>query len=223
MSHFFDYTNLSTVGGIVVNFTQLSDTEGLPFPLYLHFVWKLILSISLLVVLIQGTRLRAIIVSCILSPETKIGSINYLIWVDELNGILLGVSIAIRILFLLSPHPVNTFLGNDFCKLAEFTASVYIGGASTWGCYIAFFRVLFIKTQAWLKDEIGEKTLLHLMLCVGTLLNFSGGAIFVLIDDKIITKKFCYHLSVNDFKIFEDYQVGPYNLVTENAMNVNFQ
>ena len=128
MSFFFDYfsTNLSINGGIV-NFSQLSDSDGLPFPLYLHPVWRFVLAISLLIVLNQGTRLRAIIISYITSPETKIGPINYLIWVDELNGILLGLSIAIRIGFLLSPYPVGSLLGNDFCKFAEFTASVYIG------------------------------------------------------------------------------------------------
>ena len=212
-SAFLEYSEInSSISLQVFVFTPLSESDGLPFPLYLSPIWKIILSISLLATLIQGTRLRAIIVSYIASPETKLGPINYLIWVDEMNGALLGVSIAFRIAFILCPSPVNVYLGNDFCKFSEFIGVVYIGGASTWGCYIAVLRVWFIKGQMWLQDTIGVVRLLQVMLLLGGVLNLSAGLLFLHIDDDSITKKFCYHFSVNDFKIMQEYQVDILNV-----------
>ena len=206
---FLEYSQAnSATSQEIILFSPLIDSEGLPFPLYLPPILKILLSISLLVALVQGTRLRAIIIAYIISPETKLGPINYLIWVDEMNGVFLGVSIAIRIIFILCPYPVNDLLGSDFCKFAEFIGILYIGGMSTWGCYIAVLRVLFIKAQMWLQDTIGVTLLLQMLLLLGLVMNLSAGLLFLHFDEDSITKKFCNHLSVSDFKILEEYQVG---------------
>jgi hypothetical protein len=206
---FLEYSqaNSSTSQEIII-FSPFIDSEGLPFPLYLHPILKILLSMSLLLALVQGTRLRAIIIAYIISPETKLGPINYLIWVDEMNGVFLGVSIAIRIIFILCPYPVNNLLGSGFCKFVEFIGILYIGGMSTWGCYIAVLRVLFIKAQMWLQDTIGVTLLLQMLLLLGLVMNLSAGLLFLHFDEDSITKKFCYHLSVSDFNILEEYQVG---------------
>jgi hypothetical protein len=191
-----------------INFSPLSDQDGLPFPLYLHLAWKVILAISLLFTLIEGTKLRMIIIAYIKSPETKLGPINYLIWVDEINGIFLGMNILFRIIFILSPEPVNILFGSQFCDFADFIGLVSLSGSYLWGCYIALFRVLFIKAQNWLKKSIGIKNLLRLMLCVGTIHGFIFATTFFFTDEESFIKKICYHLSIKDLTIMQDYQVN---------------
>jgi hypothetical protein len=56
---------------------------SLPFPLNLHPFWKSVLTTSLLATLIEGTRLRKLIIRFLNSPETNVRAINYLIWVDQ--------------------------------------------------------------------------------------------------------------------------------------------
>jgi hypothetical protein len=191
----------------VVNFDMLDDSNGLPFPLSLPMIWKLILSSTLLLILLQGTRMRFGIICYINSPESALGAINYLIWIDEINGVLLGISIAIRIMFILSPYPISHLLGSDFCLVTEFVAISYIIGMTTWGCYIAFFRVLYIKAHTWLKNGIGVGNLLWLLLTIGVLQTILIGIMSVYADDESIVKRFCNHLSIKDIKIMEDYQV----------------
>ena len=190
-----------------VNFYPLDDSNGLPFPLNLQTIWKLILSISLLLTLIQGTRIRVGIICYINSPESTLGAINYLIWIDEINGVLLGFSIATRILFVLSPCPISYLLGSDFCRVIEFVATVYIMGMTTWGSYIALFRVLFIKAQTWLKKGIGVGNLLWLLLTLGVLQNILIGVISLYADDESIVKRFCNPLSIEDIEIMDNYKV----------------
>jgi hypothetical protein len=85
----FAQSNISKI----IKFSPLSNDDGLPFPLYLHTAWKIILVLSLLFTFIEGLRLRKVIVSFVVSPESKLGPINYVILVDEINGLLLGISI----------------------------------------------------------------------------------------------------------------------------------
>jgi hypothetical protein len=204
---FTDNSQTNSSAENVVNFDLLDDPYGLPFPLNLPITWKLILSSSLLLILIQGTRMRFGIFRYINSPESALGPINYLIWIDEINGVFLGISIAIRIMFILSPYPIGQLIGSDFCLVTEYVATSYIIGMTTWGCYIAFFRVLFIKAHTWLKNGIGVVNLLWLLLTIGVLQTILIGIITVYADDESIVKRFCNHLSIIDIKIMEDYQV----------------
>jgi len=57
----------------------------LPFPLNLDPIWKCAFAISLLATLIEGTKLRRLIILFINSPESNVGPINYLIWVDQVS------------------------------------------------------------------------------------------------------------------------------------------
>jgi hypothetical protein len=42
-----------------------------------------------LATLVQGSRLRLVIISYINSPESNLGPINRLIWIDQINGVFL--------------------------------------------------------------------------------------------------------------------------------------
>ena len=91
-------------------FHPFIDSDGLPFPLYVNGYWKATISIVLLFTLIEGTRLRIVILSYLSSPETKLGSVNYLIWIDQINGFFLGYTIIARIMFIVSPYPASDLL-----------------------------------------------------------------------------------------------------------------
>jgi hypothetical protein len=68
-----------------VNFYLYDDVTGLPFPLNLHPILSLIYLIYLVFIMVEGTRLRLKIIAFINSPESNIGPINFLIWLDQAN------------------------------------------------------------------------------------------------------------------------------------------
>jgi hypothetical protein len=103
--------------------------------------------------LAKGIQLRAKIVVFLKSPDAKLGPINYLIWVDQVNGVFLGVSIFLRVLMIASPVPLSSLLGEDFCTWADFLGLIYLGGSYIWGSGIALFRALFIKCQRLIRDR----------------------------------------------------------------------
>jgi len=69
----------------VFSFVPLNDNIGLPFPLYVSYAWKTLLASSFLLTLFEGSRLRKITISYMLSREANLGPINLLIWVDQVT------------------------------------------------------------------------------------------------------------------------------------------
>ena len=190
-----------------VIFSPLPDDVGLPFPLYLNAYWRYLLAASLVIILIQGAKLRKIIISFICSPETKVGPINTLILMDQINGLVLAAGIVMRVTFILSPVPMSTVVGTWICWLANFTGNVYIAGSYIWGCYIALFRVLYIKAQDWLKNKIGIGNLLLKMLIAGIFQVLLFSISLAITDNENSTKKMCAHLSDVDLDILDGYKV----------------
>ena len=191
-----------------IHFFPLADFDGLPFPLDLPLFWKIILAFSLLFVLIKGAKLRLTIVSYLKSPETKLGPINYLILIDQINGLFLAVNIIVRIGFILSPEPISEVLGIKFCYFANFSGAVYIGGGCIWSCYISLFRVLFIKGQSCWKKIISVKNLLRFLITVGGIQIIAFAVLFLLFDEKNSTMKMCTHSSNMDIDILEAFKVN---------------
>jgi hypothetical protein len=191
----------------IVNFTILSESEGLPFPLYLHLVWRVLLVLSLLFTLIEGIQLRKVIVDFAISPESKLGPINYVILIDQVNSLFLGMSIIFQITANICPVPLSVLMGNEFCNFVHFIGAIYLGGSSIWGCFIALFRVLFIKAQNWLTCSVGVNRLLIAMLTLGALQIFLFAGVSFQIDGESLTKKLCSHLSFIDMAIIQDYEV----------------
>ena len=70
----------------VVSFPPFPDEIGLPFPLNCNAAVKYSLVALFTMTLIQGTRLRRVIVRFMMSPEANLGPINILIWLDQING-----------------------------------------------------------------------------------------------------------------------------------------
>jgi hypothetical protein len=88
---FYDDKNIST------KFHPFDNAIGLPFPIFLPFGWKLFMSVSLLLTLFFGIKLRLIIFKYLAAPATNLGPINNLIFMDQLNGLLLAPVIVVHI------------------------------------------------------------------------------------------------------------------------------
>ena len=80
-----------------------------------------------------------------MSPETKLGVINYLIWLDQINGFFLGASMLIQAVLILIPFPPVDIVGSTFCEWIDFPGTFYILGSAVWRAKTGIFRVLFIK------------------------------------------------------------------------------
>ena len=220
MTKTYFYLNQTTNDDIWNPFTAFQpfpDEIGLPFPLNLSLIWRSVLIVSLLLALIQGTRLRMIIISYLNAPETNLGPINYLVWIDQVNGGFLAYSILIRIIILISPVPLHSIFGAKFCLWNDFASAVYISGSFTWNFCIAVFRVLFIRSQNWLKNAIGVKNLLNVFILVGLLEVLTFSIVYVVHDQDGSLKKTCSHLSNQDLEILNSYQVKNFFQTLRNS------
>jgi len=204
---FFISSNKNLSFTSVVQFRPFNDQDGLPFPLYLNYYWRTALALSSLFTLIQGTKLRKIIISYILAPETKLGPINYLIMMDQLNGLMLGYIVMTRIVFIMSPVSVGSILSESFCKWNTFPGSAYIAGSCTWSFCIAVFRIVFVKGQHFLQTKMSSSMLLKGMICFGVLQCSSFSLLLVMLDDEVPVKQLCTHQSTLDIEIMTAYQV----------------
>ena len=187
-------------------FKSFEFKDGLPFPLYLSLELKLSLAVILFIALIFGIRLRGFIFKYLRSPDTK-GPVNYLIWVDQVNGFLLGVVIVLKIVLTVSPIPLSLIFNETFCEWIDLPGCMYIVGATVWTSFIAFFRIIFIKAQNWLKFRVGEKRLLRLLLGLGTFFHVGGGLLFAALDDNSVVGKMCLHYSTQEMEILHNHQV----------------
>ena len=102
---FFITSNDSTNSRII--FTPFTGFDALPFPLYLSPPIKILISLVLLIVLAYGSKYRYIIFSYLRAPELKMGPINYLIWIDQVNGVFLGFTILYKAIAINLPFPLR--------------------------------------------------------------------------------------------------------------------
>ena len=131
---FHDETN------VTVLFYPLEDHQSVPFPLNHHPGWKIGITVMQILTFIFGLKLRVIIFSYLLCPESKLGPINVLIWMDQINGIFLAIGTALRMMVVNSPVPLSNIFGNEFCKWIGLPGCIHLCGSIFWSCLIAFYR-----------------------------------------------------------------------------------
>jgi hypothetical protein len=56
------------------------------------------------------------------------GPINVLIWLDQLNGLLLGLSILLKVLMMNVDAPLSDWVGSGVCEWIDLPGSVYLVG-----------------------------------------------------------------------------------------------
>ena len=121
-------------------FTPLDAYLGLPFPQNLEPGCKYLVASVYFAVLISGLYLRKIIFSYLRSPESKLGGINYLIWLDQMNGMIGALSMVIHLLEMLLPFSLRSVIGENGCEWIGMTGCIYMCGAIIWSMAIAIYR-----------------------------------------------------------------------------------
>jgi hypothetical protein len=99
----------------LLTFTTFTGMEGLPFPLYLSYESKIVISVFLLITLFLGIKFKKVMVCFLLSPDSN-GPINALVWFDQLNGYCLGIVILFKIFAINYPEPLSQVVGDSFCE-----------------------------------------------------------------------------------------------------------
>ena len=84
------------------------------------------------------------------------GVINYLIWLDQVNGVFLGVALFNKSILNLLPFPLIGVLGSEFCDWIDLPGCIYLVGSFVWSSITAVYRVLYMKCFSWMKDIIGN-------------------------------------------------------------------
>lgn len=138
--------NTCTNIGSVFKFDAFSDLDGLPFPLYYGYEWRLIIAAFMIITLVKGLHYRTIIFKHLWSNDYG-KPINTLIMMDQMNGLLLGFGVAVRAAAIISPVALSQHFGFDFCRWLSFPGTVYIVGKITWSFLIALMRVGYIMAQ----------------------------------------------------------------------------
>jgi hypothetical protein len=122
--------------------------QGLPFPLNLSPIWKILITILLLIISVTGLWLRRVILTFSRQPSKKVNPINVLIWIEQLIGLSTLFTISFGIVALNLSYPVRETMGEGFCHGIQFPVNIYLTGTIIWSCLTAIYRVLYIRAQA---------------------------------------------------------------------------
>ena len=201
---FFAFTNDSLH---TIPWTPFSREESLPFPLYLSAPVRMIISILQTISLTIGFKYRSIIISYLRAPDTKTGPINYMIWIDQMNGCFLGLAILGKLVMINCPVPLSEVLGQSFCDWVDLPGSVYLAGSFIWSGLTASYRVLFIKAQNCISNGIGYTKLFHIFLAIGLLLHIPVSMWLAMFDYRSSSEKMCTHNSNQENAIYLMYKV----------------
>ena len=201
---FFIPSNDST---IIIIFTPFSGLDSLPFPLYLSPPIKVVFSLVLLIVLAYGSKYRYIIFSYLRAPETKMGPINYLIWLDQVNGVFLGITLFYKAIVINLPFPLSDIIGATLCEWIDLFGSIYLVGSYIWSSCTAMYRIIYFKAQSCIVRVGGEKPLLKIFIFAGLFLHTVGALWLTVFDHRNSSEKLCSHYSNEEMIILYSYKV----------------
>lgn len=190
------------------NFSVATNPELFPFPLNLSIIWRSVISVIILAILVQGIRLRSVIVHYIMSPETKMNATNILFCLDQANGILLAAIIILRISFIMLPFPAGDLTNNSVCRFTSYISNMYLSGTIFWRCCIAIYRALLVKAQLWLTTTIGSKKMLMTMIATGLTLILLHSSIMASLSVDSYTSRLCLRQSSMAADIVNSYKVN---------------
>ena len=113
---------------LILNLHFTQEIENLPFPMNLDRLHKMLITLTFMLVLVFGVKLRVRVFKYLTSDEVKMGPINVLIWLDQLNGLLLGLSILLKVLMMNLDSPLSDWVGSGFCEWIDLPGSIYLVG-----------------------------------------------------------------------------------------------
>ena len=155
--------------------------------------------------------MRYIIFSYLTSPETKLGSINYLIWLDQVNGVFLAIAMTIKAVLNIIPSPLLDIFGAQFCEWIDLPGNIYMTGSFLWSALTAIYRVLFIRATTWIRRKNNEKRVLVICLTLGFVLHILLALWMTKYDAWSGFEKLCTHYSNDEINIMLAYQVDKQN------------
>jgi hypothetical protein len=170
---------------------SFSVVDSLPFPINADFSNKLIIFVSLMFNFILGCILRVKIFQYIKSVDLKENPINYFMWNDQMNGIFLGLNILYTSTVLFLPFPLSNFIGDEACNWTDIIGVIYLEGQTVWSCFMAIYRVLFVKYNKFIKT-IGDSNFVFALTIIGYVIIVSFSA-FLSSHDQGILYKMCTH------------------------------
>jgi hypothetical protein len=186
---------------------NFQGVDSLPFPQSLPTIPRLFVGIFILTIVLTGVVLRKYIFSFLLKSDTKNSPINFLFWVDQLNGLSFCFTVGILDIAVILPWPLKDLMGSEFCDWLPATGCFYLIGQSLWGCLIAIFRILYIKAHNCVKYKIGEKRLLWIFLFTGITVHSTVGFFLFYFDDESLQGKTCNQYSGKELEIVLLYKV----------------
>ena len=201
---FYAFSNDSLA---TIPWTSFSREESLPFPLYLSPPARIFILILQTITLAIGFKFRSIIISYLRAPDTKASAINVFIWIDQINGCLLGVSILGKCVMISSPVPLSEVLGQQFCQWVDLPGCVYLAGSFIWSSLTAAYRILFIKAQNCISNGIGYNKLFSIFLATGFSIHFPISLWLSIFDYRSSSDKMCTHNSDQENAIYLKYKV----------------
>ena len=108
----FDKSHEQFITAVLMDWQTVINT---PFPLNLPVYGKVIVTVSLIIIGIFGLIFRGVILAFLHEPSIKLGPINVLLWIDQLNGLgQFGVILAILVGINVE-QPLNQTFGDNFC------------------------------------------------------------------------------------------------------------
>ena len=119
----------------------LDKNKTLTFPLTMNLYLRFIMATGFIFIFVWGILLRKNIFGYLKCPETKLGAINLLIWMDQLNGMCLALSIVLRCIAICTTIPLVDIIGSTCCELIAVPVSIYLCGACVWSAFIGFYRL----------------------------------------------------------------------------------
>ena len=201
-----------TDGATTAHFQVDGDRSFLPFPINQIMFIRLVMSLILAAILVQGLRKRFIILAYMRSPEIKMNPPNFLYSLDQANGIFLALIIIFRIIFNLLPEPMSDLVDPRICSFAELMSGFYLSGTIVWRCYIAILKLLYIKAQSWLLDRIGVNKLVALTVILGLSKMTLFSLVMINSDKDSYLKRSCYHRNAADLEILYGFEVCLWTL-----------
>ncbi len=198
----FDYGE-----NVTLLFSPFDGQNGLPFPMYLSTSSRSLLSFFMLFSLVYGLILRASIFSYLRSPNTRLGPIDRLIWMDQLSGLCFALVIVIRLIAINTSVHLSQIMGENFCYWVDWPSCMYLSGSVGWSAIIALYRFLLVKSQRWLTYTFGERNFFKIMLCAGFFFTLVLSILMAMFDSKNTTERLCFYHSVEDIEIILAYKV----------------
>ena len=127
--------------------TLIQTFQGLPFPLNLSPIWKILITILLLIILTIGLWLRGVVLNFFRLPGKKLSPISLLLWIEQVIGLLFLFNISFGIVTVNLPYPARVTMGEGFCHNIRLPSNIYLTGSIVRSCMTAIYRVLFIRAQ----------------------------------------------------------------------------